>query len=211
MQQLVKEGRVKLRKIPGEENSSDLGTKYLERLTFEKHRCAAGLKNRGGDNEQDHVNAIEHENPNHGDVMAVTGVARCFAGILGMMQVKSVGAGRDELEDEPTYQMNDYSGMSSFTFILHVILLAMAFAWGYRLGQAQRQTTEATRSRAQGVHASTNTYEIKIRIELEDMTVEALRTRLRELHCGVSGTKAELKTRLQAAMHHQRLRAVVSR
>ena len=46
IQSLVKEGRVAISKIPGESNSSDLGTKYLERTVFEKHRKAAGLVSR---------------------------------------------------------------------------------------------------------------------------------------------------------------------
>ena len=93
MQQLVKEKRISMQKIPGEENSSDLGTKYLDRPTFEKHRRAAGVRNRGGDDEQGgQVNAIEPgSSTNNGVVMTLTCMAKCFAGILALMQVKSAG------------------------------------------------------------------------------------------------------------------------
>ena len=149
MQQLVKEKRMKLRKISGEENSSDLGTKYLERLTFEKHRRAAGLRSRGGDAERGQLNAIEQEFPNNGVEMTLTGMARCFAGILALMQVKSVRAER--LEN------HDFEG--SLLFTVYVTLLAMAFALGYLLGQVQAKTCAAAMPEERGVHASTNTYE----------------------------------------------------
>ncbi len=41
-QQTIKDGRANAREIWGTEDSSDLGTKYLERKDFEKHRAAAG-------------------------------------------------------------------------------------------------------------------------------------------------------------------------
>ena len=198
MQQLVKEKRIAMKKIPGEENSSDLGTKYLDRPTFEKHRRAAGLRNRGGDDEQGgQVNAIEPGSTNIGVVMTLTGMARCFAGILALMQVKSAGA-----ESEKAYQVYDNSGMDSFMFLMHVLLLAAAFACGYRLGKiGAAQPPLAVR----GINQGTNTYEEGINVTLHDLTVEALRSRLRALHCSPSGTKLELEARLEAAMHALRI------
>ena len=205
MQQLVKEKRISMQKIPGEENSSDLGTKYLDRPTFEKHRRAAGLRNRGGDDEQGgQVNAIEPgSSTNNGVVMTLTGMARCFAGILALMQVKSAGA-----ESEKAYQVYDNSGMDSFMFLMHVLLLAAAFACGYRLGKTgAAQPPLAVR----GINQGTNTYEEGINVSLHDLTVEALRSRLRALHCSPSGTKLELEARLEAAMHALQLRIVIPR
>lgn len=47
LQGLVREGRLVTEKISGVENSSDLGTKYLERAIFEKHRGAVRLQRVG--------------------------------------------------------------------------------------------------------------------------------------------------------------------
>lgn len=43
LQGLLREGRSVMEKISRMENNSDLGTKYLERAVFEKHRDAVGL------------------------------------------------------------------------------------------------------------------------------------------------------------------------
>jgi hypothetical protein len=203
MQQLVKEKRMKLRKIPGEENSSDLGTKYLERLTFEKHRRAAGLRSRGGDAERGQLNAIEQGSPPNGVEMTLTGMAKCFAGIATMMQVKGVGAVRVELKNN----VDSYTGF--FLFAVQVILLAVAFAWGDWFRKVQGKTFTAAEPAARGVHVGTNTYENNINLDLADLTVEVLRRNLRSLHCSPSGTKLELIVRLQAVMHAQRLRVSV--
>ena len=58
---------------------------------------------------------------------------------------------------------------------------------------------------------STNTYENDIVVGLKDLAADALRSRLRELHCSPSGKKLELEARLEAAMHAQRLRFAVPR
>jgi hypothetical protein len=155
------------------------------------------------------VNAIESEFANNGVAMTLIRMARCFARILALMQVKSAGAEREDVEGERNFQMNDYPGMSSFMFMIHVVLLAMAFAWGYRLGQAHGAAP--ARLAVRGVQMSTNTYENDIVVGLKDLTVDALRSRLRELHCSPSGTKLELEARLEAAMHAQRLRFAVPR
>ena len=185
---------MKLRKISGEDNSSDLGTKYLERLTFEKHRRAAGLRSRGGDAGRGQVNAIE-EFPNNGIEMTVTGMARCFAGILAIMQVKSVRAERLE--------SHDFEG--SFLVAAYVTVVAMAFVWGYWFGQAEAKNSAAARPEARGVHASTNTDGNDVLVGLEDLTVLALRGNLRRLFCSPSGTKRELIIRLQDAMSASRV------
>ena len=45
-------------------------------------------------------------------------------------------------------------------------------------------------------------YLTEIEVQIEDLTVEAIRERLRGLHCAVSGGKPELVLRLQAALHN---------
>ena len=112
------------------------------------------------------MNAIEPGSTNNGVVMTLTGMARCFAGILALMQVKSAGA-----ESEKAYQVYDNSGMDSFMFLMHVLLLAAAFACGYRLGKiGAAQPPLAVR----GINQGTNTYEEGINVTLHDLTVKAL-------------------------------------
>jgi hypothetical protein len=206
MQQLVKEKRMKLRKIPGEDNSSDLGTKYLERVTFEKHRHAAGLRSRGGDAERGQVNAIVQNSPQNGVEMTLMGMAKCFAGIQAMMQVKGVGAVRCEDKNENEILLGLY--VTTVPVILLALVLALAFVGGFWFGRAQAET-RAPEPAARGVHVSTNTYENDIVLGLADLTVEVLRRNLRSLHCSPSGTKAELIVKLQYAMQAQRLRVSV--
>jgi hypothetical protein len=206
MQQLVKEKRMKLRKIPGEENSSDLGTKYLERVTFEKHRHAAGLRSRGGDAERGQVNAIVQNSPQNGVEMTLMGMAKCFAGIQAMMQVKGVGAVRCEDKNENEILLGLY--VTTVPVILLALVLALAFVGGFWFGRAQAET-RAPEPAARGVHVSTNTYENDIVLGLADLTVEVLRRILRSLHCSPSGTKQELIVRLYSAIDAQRLRVSV--
>ena len=44
LQQMVKSKLLSLKKVPGTENTSDIGTKYLEKATFERLRLACGLR-----------------------------------------------------------------------------------------------------------------------------------------------------------------------
>ncbi len=206
MQQLVKEKRMKLRKIPGEENSSDLGTKYLERVTFEKHRRAAGLRSRGGDDDRGQVNAIVQSSPQNGVEMTLMGMAKCFAGIQAMMQMKGVGAVRSEDKNENETLQGLY--VTTVPVILLGLALALAFAWGFWFERTQAET-RAREPAVRGVHASTNTYVNDIVVSLADLTAEALRRNLRSLHCSPSGTKQELIVRLRSAIDAARVKVSV--
>ena len=44
MQELVRRGLLTLRKVPGTENPSDLGTKYVDHATLQKHIGKLGLE-----------------------------------------------------------------------------------------------------------------------------------------------------------------------
>ena len=199
MQQLVKEKRMKLRKIPGEENSSDLGTKYLERVTFEKHRRAAGLRSRGGDDDRGQVNAIVQSSPQNGVEMTLMGMAKCFAGIQAMMQMKGVGAVRSEDKNENETLQGLY--VTTVPVILLGLALALAFAWGFWFGRTHAET----RAREPVVAPLT----AGIEVSLADLTAEALRRNLRSLHCSPSGTKQELIVRLRSAIDAARVKVSV--
>ena len=130
-----------------------------------------------------------------------------YALILVLMQVKT-GEGKPR---DPSYTLTDNSGMGLREFCLHVFLLGLAFAFGFYFGKQRHTAQVQPRGQRAGVHASTGTYLTEIEVQIEDLTVEAIRERLRGLHCAVSGTKPELALRLQAAMHSFRARVVVAR
>lgn len=183
---------MKLRKIPGEENSSDLGTKYLERVTFEKHRRAAGLRSRGGDDDRGQVNAIAQGSPQNGVEMTLMGMAKCFAGIQAMMQMKGVGAVRNEVN------------VTAETFVPVILQVILALALAFALGLWHGRTQAETRAREPVVAPLTAGLEVS----LADLTAEALRRHLRSVHCSSSGTKAELIVRLQSATRAQRVKVL---
>ena len=74
--------------------------------------------------------------------------------------------------------------MGLFEFCLHLFLLGLAFAFGYHFGRQQHTLQVHPRGQRTGSHAdaSTNMYLTEIEVQIEDLTVEAIRERLRVLH-----------------------------
>ena len=119
----------------------------------------------------------------------------------------------DGKRHDPSYKLTDNSGMGLFEFCMHVFLLGLAFAFGYFFGRQQHTLQVEPRGQRTEFHAdaSTNMYLTEIEVQIEDLTIDAIRERLRGLQCAVSGAKPELVLRLQAALHNVRARVVVAR
>jgi hypothetical protein len=84
LQQMVKSKLLSLKKVPGTENTADIGTKYLEKATFEKLRLACGLRD-----PEVVVASIQEETrgKTNGWSQATDGMRTCLMGLLLMLQV----------------------------------------------------------------------------------------------------------------------------
>ena len=128
MQQMIKEGKVKTKKILGTENSSDLGTKYLDRRDFEKHRAAAGLMSMSGTTPQYEVDAVESKESS-GFALFASGVAKCLAGLMIVLQIKTA----DSTDMSEKAQL-DETGIRVWTlmmdFVMQILVIGLAFSFG---------------------------------------------------------------------------------
>ncbi|CAK0861473.1 unnamed protein product, partial [Prorocentrum cordatum] len=83
VQGLLREGRLVIHEIPTADNSSDLGTKYLEKSAFEKHRWAVGLRDRDGGDvyEASEVHADTKASSTIGEGECRRGIVVCLGGL----------------------------------------------------------------------------------------------------------------------------------
>ena len=207
MQQMIKEGKVKIKKILGTENSSDLGTKYLERRDFEKHRAAAGLMSMSGTTPRYEVDAVESKESSSFALFA-SGAAKCMAGLALLTQSKTAeGADMSEKAQLDDTWVRVWTMMMDFVMQIFVIslMICLAFGLGYMVGarhngaKAAAPPTAASTTPVAGriISAESKTTQTVgyVTVEAVELTRDALRERLRQQQSLVSGLKEDLVNR----------------
>jgi len=190
VQQLAKDGKVKLVKIAGAENSSDLGTKYLEKREFEKHRAAVGLLPM--DEETAETNTVEMKTTGErsfagGFQLLRSGFTTCLSGALLMLQVVP---GKSDGSKQPAEASHTLIWVTVACLLGQLVLLASVFGAGFWLGQ---RCTKERKLNAVVIDE----------VKAEELTIEALKARLRQMQEPVSGLKAELVARYENAVNWQ--------
>ena len=138
VQGLIREGRLVSYKVDGYSNSSDLGTKYLERTDFERHRAATGLSMPGGE-----VQEIKEENfdasvGNPGMQEMRKGVVLCLGGLLAMLRGAKAhegvcGEGECQMQVMEKKESRMDAMAVTLCALFACVLIGMALGWKLRV------------------------------------------------------------------------------
>ena len=207
LQGLLREGRLQTSKVWGTENSSDLGTKYLDRGEFEKHRAAAGLvgsvsENSGG------IDTVEAMTKSSGRGMGQikTGIAQCSTGILLLIQGGT--AAETETKDGGTGEDQTFYVVEIICVMVCCCLVGAVCGW--RVARLVSRWGIAVRDGLRRPLLPYSVHEAATQtdgrpVSLDELTVEAVRGRLQqhgrqlgESKIGGGRTKSEMILRLRA-------------
>ncbi|CAK0858494.1 unnamed protein product [Prorocentrum cordatum] len=179
------QGRLVIGKITTAFNSSDLGTKYLEKSEFERHRLAVGIKlpERGAEGQ---------------NRLGVATVKPTMVGKAGSSFVETV-----------YYQL-----IAVFCFVMFAVVFTTGFYLGYKMGQYQSRPDErketkqlpatvcgrdlVVRQRTTVARpAPMENCSVCMMIYADDFSVNAIRERCSKHRLDTSGSKSDLIRRLR--------------
>ena len=205
LQQMVKSKLLSLRKIPGAENTSDIGTKYLEKSTFERLRLACGLRD-----PEAVVANIQEEIPRgkgSGWSQVADGLRTCLMGLvlmlqiggtrgsttttsyLGLLLLPAVMSKKQQKNDEDYYPL---SWLLMLTLFVGAVVPVLVYFLVKGCAQTiSRPTTAAVRDRA--TQCSLKETEAR---EIEKLTIEAIKKELAGYGAPQTGVKNDLVYRL---------------
>ena len=205
LQQMVKSKLLSLKKVPGTENTADIGTKYLEKATFEKLRLACGLRD-----PEVVVASIQEETrgKTNGWSQATDGMRTCLMGLLLMLQV----GGTRGLKTPQSYlsimllpfataeQEENETNLYSLGWLL-LFTLALGACIPLVVDYLRRPVVKQKRNKAtQQNWKETNATEV------ERLTIETIKKELFDLGAPTTGVKADLVARLAHYREKENLR-----
>jgi hypothetical protein len=205
LQQMVRDKLLSLRKIPGTENTSDIGTKYLEKATFERLRTACGLR------DPDAVVAnIQEESrgQSSGWSQATDGMRTCLMGLVLLLQfggtrgstttTSYLGLVLLPIAAEAKQQTDeDDAGYYPLSWLLMLTLIAGAsipvLIYFLSKGCTRPTALPTTARRDKGTQCSWKETDV---MEIEKLTIEAIKKELAGYGAPQTGVKNDLVYRL---------------
>ena len=184
VQNLVRDGEIRIEKIRSEDNTSDLGTKHLPRADHERHRRGAGLIMSGD------VCAIEEETSEARALGAARKIfAVCLAGLakLALQGVALEGSCGHVVPFEPREKTTRAMEADTIAVVLTIVLMIVLMI----IYAATRGRTKPTSNAAVQADLRWTSHE-----EASELLIEVVRAELEKLEMSKVGTKDVLVERL---------------
>ena len=198
LQGLLRDGRLVTSKVHGLENSSDLGTKYLERGLFEKHRAAVGMRRK---EEKKDVFEVSKA-PVEGALSRMrAGMMMCLMGVFDVMKGADAGGdGQLQCVDKSTMSARNLasSNAESSPWVLRCLLMAFLFGMVMAVAAGVRLERSLARRRKRVDVAVQTEDEPRLHIEADMLTSESIRYQLRDSNVSRQGLKSTLIARLRS-------------
>ena len=202
LQQMVKSKLLSLKKVPGTENTADIGTKYLEKATFEKLRLACGLRD-----PEVVVASIQEETrgKTNGWSQATDGMRTCLMGLLLMLQVGGTRGSKTPqsylsillLPLAAAEQEENETNLYPLSWLLLVTLIAGAsipvLIYFVTKGCTRPTVLMTMARRDKGTQCNRKVTDV---MEIEKLTIEAIKKELAGYGAPQTGVKNDLVSRL---------------